>query len=133
MSPNIPPLPNLQRAAKNETLSIVHGIYAGLLVLVQLHFISGISAIHNFHVESGYCVATFGCADCFEHSGLSQGQTGQWFRTHLVQNYGDPDAAQFSHWYSTRRNCLMEIEQRSMAAINSLLRYSMNITIGICA
>ena len=38
MSPNIPPLPNLQPAAKNETLSIVHGIYAGLLVLVRLHF-----------------------------------------------------------------------------------------------
>ena len=68
MSPNIPPLPNLQPAAKNETLSIVHGIYAGLLVLVRLHFISGISAVDDFHAESGYCVATFSCADCFEYS-----------------------------------------------------------------
>ena len=110
MSPNIPPLPNLQPAAKNETLSIVHGIYAGLLVLVRLHFISGISAVDDFHAESGYCVATFSCADCFEYSDLSQGQTGQWFRTHLVQNYGDPYAAQFSYWYSTWSNCVMEIQ-----------------------
>ena len=39
MSPNIPPLPNLQRAAKNETLSIVHGIYAGLLVFSTVAFL----------------------------------------------------------------------------------------------
>lgn len=39
MSPNIPPLPNLQPAAKNETLSIVHGIYAGLLVFSTVAFL----------------------------------------------------------------------------------------------
>lgn len=39
MSPNNPPLPNLQPAAKNETLSIVHGIYAGLLVFSTVAFL----------------------------------------------------------------------------------------------
>lgn len=38
MTTRIPPLPNLSPKPKNETLALIHGIYAGLLVFTTIVF-----------------------------------------------------------------------------------------------
>ncbi|WP_180001179.1 hypothetical protein [Acinetobacter sp. YH12255] len=39
MATHIPPLPNLNPKTKNETLALLHGIYAGLLVFSTIAFL----------------------------------------------------------------------------------------------